>query len=358
MKSNYVPTNQANNIPWDNEGDLTSIIDELIEWCDENSSRKEDDYNKAQLKSIRNLAESIESSEDIWYLKEIFKLMSEIIKRQREVISELECFESLPANHPVQQTNFMAFYNIDDDVDADEAFIKNKFIAYMQKDKRSVSTIHDYTLRVQNLWNVFYADYRDGKLPEELAESISENDINPKAPLWNASQHLDHLNCYVGMKMAESQGSRNWANIRAAYNSFGNAVLGDSYEKVKSETKEQKAKDFSKYMFYGETYGKSRLVLAVVHQFVKDHQPTTFDELESAFPGNLQGSLGVVKLIDSVSDKYKGAEGSVKRYFVKQDEIIYLPSGEQVIICTQFGATNTEKFIEHAKKLGYEIIKV
>ena len=73
MKSNYVPTNQANNIPWDNEGDLTSIIDELIEWCDENSSRKEDDYNKAQLKSIRNLAESIESSEDIWYLKEIFK---------------------------------------------------------------------------------------------------------------------------------------------------------------------------------------------------------------------------------------------------------------------------------------------
>jgi hypothetical protein len=250
----------------------------------------------------------------------------------------------------------MAFYNSDDDVDADEAFIKNKFIAYMQKDKRAVSTIHDYTLRVQNLWNSFCSDYRDKKLPEPLAEAVEGSDINPKAPLWNASQHLDELNCYVSMKMAESSGSRNWANIRAAYNAFGNALCGDSYEKVKSEPKEQKAKDFSKYLFNGEAYGKSRLVLAVVKQFVKDHNPETFKELESAFPSSLQGSLGVVKLIDSVSNKYKGAEGGVKRYFVKEGEIIHLPSGEQVIICTQWGA-NIEEFIENARKLGYEIIK-
>ena len=356
MKSNWVSANQVNDIPWVNEGELTNIIDELIDWYDENSTRKEDDYNKAQLKSIRNLAENIESSEEIWYLKEIFKLMCEIVERQREVISELEDL-ARSENIPSQQTSFMALYTDEDDVDAADVPIKTQFIAYMKKDKRAVSTIHDYTLRVQNLWNAFYADYRDGRLPEALAESMSQSNINPNAPLWNASQHLDELNCYVSMKMSEFSGNRNWANIRAAYNAFGNALLGDSYEKVKSEPKEQKAKDFSKYMFGGETYGKSRLVLAVVKQFVEDHNPETFKELEAAFPSQLQGSLGVVKRMNSVSDKYKGAEGGVKRYFIKQDEIIYLPSGEQVIICTQWGA-NIERFIESAKKLGYEIIKV
>ena len=90
-------------------------------------------------------------------------------------------------------------------------------------------------------------------------------------------------------------------------------------------------------------------------KYVEDHQPTTFDELESVFPSHIQGSLGVVRRIEDVSDKYKGI-GGVKRYFV--DDVIYLASGEQVIVCTQFGATNTEKFVEHVtNELGYAIEK-
>ena len=81
-----------------------------------------------------------------------------------------------------------------------------------------------------------------------------------------------------------------------------------------------------------------------------------FDELEAAFPSSIQGSLGIVRRIGDVSDKYKGI-GGVKRYFV--GDVIELASGEQVIVCTQFGASNTEKFVEHAvKKLGYIIEKV
>jgi hypothetical protein len=41
------------------------------------------------------------------------------------------------------------------------------------------------------------------------------------------------------------------------------------------------------------------------------------------------------------------------------DDVIHLASGEQVIVCTQFGATNTEKFVDHAvNALGYTIDKV
>jgi hypothetical protein len=157
------------------------------------------------------------------------------------------------------------------------------------------------------------------------------------------------------MKIASNGADRNLANTRAALNAFGEAIYGKEYKKLKLDRKEPIIKDFSKYLFEGKTYGKSRLVLAVVKKYVEDHQPATFAELKDAFPDALQGSLGVVRRIGDVSDKYKGI-GGVKRYFV--DDIIRLMSGEQVIICTQFCATNTEKFVEHAvNKLGYIIEK-
>ena len=88
-------------------------------------------------------------------------------------------------------------------------------------------------------------------------------------------------------------------------------------------------------------------VLAVVTKYVEEFKPSTFDELKDAFPDALQGSFGVVRRIDDVSDKYKGIGGG-KRYFVNESEIISLPSCEQVIVCTQWGASNTEKFVEYA----------
>ena len=83
----------------------------------------------------------------------------------------------------------------------------------------------------------------------------------------------------------------------------------------------------------------------------------TFEELEKAFPSTLQGSLGVIKRIEDVSDKYKG-NGGVKRYFIKEDEIIHLNSGEQVIVCTQWGINNTECLINHVIKYGYNIKQI
>ena len=353
MKSQWIaslPTNTSN------KSELIQKIYELITWYEENSTRKEDDYIKANLKLVVHLAESVENSEDIMFIEKIADTFCDIIRKQREIIQE---FESVGEFHPVEMTPqhaYMASYSEPVGEFVNDEQIKSVFVAYMQKEGKSAFTANDYILRIQNLWRSFYADHVAEELPKELDEVIAEEEISAENPLLNAYNYIEELNCYVSMKLAGSDANRNWANVRAALNRFGDAMHGEDFKKSKSERKTTIVKDFSKYSFYGQVFGKSRLVLAVVKKYVEDHQPTTFDELKDAFPDALQGSLGVVRRIGDVSDKYKGI-GGVKRYFV--DDVIRLMSGERVIVCTQWAAVNTEKFVENAMYvLGYEISKI
>lgn len=358
MKSNWIPFQPAN-VPQTKQSEIERKIKELIDWYDDNATRKEDDYIKAKLKSVIDMAANIESSEDILFIEEIVNTLLNIIKLQRDVIRELEYESEISPINAAPQHNYVSPYVVPVEEFTDDEQIKAEFINFMvygTEKKRSSFTANDYILRVQNLWRSFYADYEAGELPNELSESVIQEEIRPEFPLLNAYNYIEGLNCYVSMKIASASENRNWTNVRAALNTFGKALYKDEYEKKKPERPQTSSKDFSKYLFEGNTYGKSRLVLAVVKKYVEDHHPTTFDELESAFPSSIQGSLGVVRRIEDVSDKYKGI-GGVKRYFV--DDVIYLASGEQVIVCTQFGATNTEKFVEHVtNELGYAIEKV
>ena len=356
MKSHWIASSPKNT---SEKSDLIQKIYELIAWYEENSTRKEDDYIQANLKLVIHLAENVENSEDIMFIEKIADTFCDIIRKQREIIQELESVvEFQPVEMPLQH-DYVALYNEPVGELVNDEQIKSAFIAYMKNEGRSAFTANDYILRIQNLWRSFYADHVSGELPEELDEVIAEEEISAENPLLNAYNYIEELNCYVSMKLAGSDANRNWANVRAALNRFGDAMLGEDYNKQsKSERKKTIVKDFSKYSFYGLTFGKSRLVLAVVKKYVEDHQPTTFDELKDAFQDALQGSLGVVRRIGDVSDRYKGI-GGVKRYFVGDDEIIRLSSGEQVIVCTQWGAANMDSFIEHVvNDLGYQIKKV
>ena len=117
-------------------------------------------------------------------------------------------------------------------------------------------------------------------------------------------------------------------------------------------------RDYSKYMFEGKTYGKGKLVLAVVQKYVADNPTVTFEDLQKTFPDMLQGSKGVVRLFDSVSPEDRGENGAIKRYYVNNDEIIKL-NGLKVLVSDQWGAGNVEKFIENAvNNLNFDIQKV
>ena len=344
--------------PSNSTNGLTQRIHELIEWYEQNFTRKEDDYIKANLQLIITLAKNVKNSDDIIFIERIIDTFCDIVRKQREMIQTIECqSQTQPVGYVIAQNGFATSYIPTVSGFTNDEQIRAVFSAYMQKEGKSSFKANDYILRVQNLWRSFYSDYQAGELPSELAESVIEEEIKADSPLLNAYNYIEELNCYVSMKMAGSGGDRNFANTRAAFNTFSKALCGDNHEKVKSERKEPITKDFSKYIFNGETFVKRRLVLAVVRQYVEDYRPATFDELKEAFPDYLQGSLGVVKLIDEVSDKYKGI-GGAKRYFVNENEIIRLPSGERAIVCTEWGAHETEKFVGHVMaKFNYNIEK-
>jgi hypothetical protein len=106
--------------------------------------------------------------------------------------------------------------------------------------------------------------------------------------------------------------------------------------------------DKSTYIFNGNTYGKGRLVLAVVEQYVSDNHGLAKKELEESFPSALQGSIGVISSIEEAEGKYEG-----KRHFVKN--AIKL-TNETVAVCNQWGSKNIDMFLQHAAgELGYNI---
>ena len=336
---------------------INKEIDEQIECYELNVNGTEDDYVKANLKLIKDLAQNIKNSDDIRSIEKIVSTFCEIMDIQRETIHELSVVYTQPVGNNQSQHNYVSSYIAPVEGFTNDDQIKAAFSAYMKKEGKSSFTTNDYILRVQNLWQSFEHEYRTRQLGEDLLHLVSEEQISLEYPLLNAYRHINALNRYVALNIEKNAGDRNWANIRAAINTFGKAVCGEEYKKVKVPRETSQGKDFSKYLFEGKTYGKSRLVLAVVQKYVEDHHPATFEELEKAFPSTLQGSLGVIKRIGDVSDKYKG-NGGVKRYFIKEDEKIRLSSGEQVIVCTQWGINNTELLIKHVLEYGYNIKQI
>ena len=110
--------------------------------------------------------------------------------------------------------------------------------------------------------------------------------------------------------------------------------------------------DTTKYIFNNRKYGKAKLVLAVVQQYMKDNPDTTATLLMTAvFPKGLQGSHGVVKL---VKDTHINCRDPHKRFFLDNDSIIHTAT-EDCVVCSQWGIGNINNFIDKAKKLGYAI---
>lgn len=361
MKSNWVSV-KPNYLPPSNARELMDKInkqlDEQIECYELNLNGNEDVYIKSNLKLIKDLAQNVKNSDDIRSIEKIISTFCEIMDIQRETIYELSVVDTQVLGHSVPKNNYMPSLVTSNEKFSNDEQIKETFIAYMKEKGKSGFTTSDYILRVQNLWRDFEHDYLTGRLEENMLDLVPEEQIALGYPLLNAYRHLNALNRYVALNIEKNPQDRNWANTRSAINTFGKALYKTEYEKVKLPRESTSSRDFSKYNFNGKTYGKSRLVLAVVRQYVEDYQPSTLEELKVAFPDDLQGSLGVVRDINDVSDKYKGI-GGVKRYFVNEDETIHLSSGEKVVVCTQFGAENAERFIEHViNTLGYIIQKV
>ncbi|MGI5842512.1 MAG: hypothetical protein ACOX6H_04415 [Christensenellales bacterium] len=131
-----------------------------------------------------------------------------------------------------------------------------------------------------------------------------------------------------------------------------NELLGEKTKKVTSTPASKMLRDKTKYMLNGKVYPKNRLVLAVIKDYVSTNPKISYEELNKVFDKSLQGSLGVVRLFLEV----EGREDVSKRFFTK--DIISLGTGEKVVVCTQWGAFNIDRFILRAKGLGFAITEL
>lgn len=118
---------------------------------------------------------------------------------------------------------------------------------------------------------------------------------------------------------------------------------------VNTASKDKNKRDKTKYIFEGRTLLKNHLVHEVVKKYVKDHPNITFDQLQQVFYDKLQGSFGVVRIKDAIEPK------NFVRYFMKDEETLYLTDGTKVVVSNQWGKTNIIPFIVYATSLGYEI---
>jgi hypothetical protein len=112
-------------------------------------------------------------------------------------------------------------------------------------------------------------------------------------------------------------------------------------------------KDNTKYRFNNDTYGKGRLVHAIVSQSIRDKQPTV-EQLRQEFPKELQGSFGVFYTEQEYNARQITSNDQTERFFTNTEDRLTI-DGEQIFVCTEWGKDNVTKFVKHSKKLGFDI---
>ena len=134
---------------------------------------------------------------------------------------------------------------------------------------------------------------------------------------------------------------------KTTVNSKVDEPISTSYKVYQS----RQAKDSQQYSFNGQIYGKGRLVLAVVKQYVTDKPNITADELETTFDGSIQGSIGVVRKLSELTNFSSDPQ---RRFFLNQGDIIKTVT-EECTVCHQWSKFNINSFINRALELGYTI---
>jgi hypothetical protein len=135
--------------------------------------------------------------------------------------------------------------------------------------------------------------------------------------------------------------------------------LLDYYEGVEDAVSEdgplydfQAGKDYTKFSFNNNAYGKGRLVHAVVKEYAVRNPEVSLDKLQKVFPDELQGSIGVVASKEDALKIYE--QTGHKRHFIKPDEFIQLQDCV-IAVSREWGKGNINNFITHAQSLGFDI---
>ncbi len=205
-------------------------INELIQYYNENDSRKENALIKVNLKLINELIENIEDSQDRLYMDKIISTCMEIIDIQREMIHESDYSEMISAgfgpsytgfiSHP-QQTTDNKSYDIDilrdrnpymppnggfqDDAQIREAFAN--YLKYHVVKKCGTpkmfadTTVYDYCSRIKVLFEVIFREWQNGILEGKI--QMFDEGVIPGKTFLNAYNNIRILDDYIEYKSLE-----------------------------------------------------------------------------------------------------------------------------------------------------------
>ncbi|PIT96494.1 hypothetical protein COT94_00090 [Candidatus Falkowbacteria bacterium CG10_big_fil_rev_8_21_14_0_10_37_14] len=108
---------------------------------------------------------------------------------------------------------------------------------------------------------------------------------------------------------------------------------------MKAATKKTKVvssgRDYTKYEFNGNVYGKGRLVLAVINNFVTQNPNVSLTMMKTIFDKN----------IVSISKKDKESK---RRFFTK--ELIKIGNKKNIMVTNQWSKDNISEFIKFVRK--------
>lgn len=111
--------------------------------------------------------------------------------------------------------------------------------------------------------------------------------------------------------------------------------------------------DKTRYKFKDNIYGKNRLVLAIIKEYVENNPEIEYSKLKIVFPDKLQGSHGVFRTREDAQAIYETT--GRKRHFLKEDEVIHLANNVAIAVCSQWGIRNISNILKKANDLGFEI---
>jgi len=130
--------------------------------------------------------------------------------------------------------------------------------------------------------------------------------------------------------------------------------------RIKQKAEEQREarkfnKDYTKYLYKNNEYNKRKLVYAVIKDWFVNNKPSSFSDLEKAFPNGLRKS-GMYLPYDEAVERYE--KHQIARHFLEVNEVLKFPDGTKYAISNQWGKGNIETFVDHARRMGIEIDEV
>lgn len=93
-------------------------------------------------------------------------------------------------------------------------------------------------------------------------------------------------------------------------------------------------------------------MLAVIQHWIAKNKPNNLTALLIAFPQEIRSGEMFVSVPDA---QLIYSRQGIYRHFLGENEIIDFPDSTQYAISNQWGKGNIEKFINQAKKVGFEI---